>query len=105
MENSLCKCASTKKLFKTSRKNLHVKKKSFKPVFADPLRVQKHRVSSVVRDPVAASFVSEPRESKTTISYKGLTEVLTNRSLGATFDLLKLTNINKSKTREKLQRD
>ena len=64
----LCKCAGTDKLLRTKRKNLHVKKESFKPVFADPLRVQKHRVSSAFHDPVAASFASEPRESKIIIS-------------------------------------
>ena len=69
MENSLCQCASTKKPLKTSRKNSYVEKKSFKPVFADPLHVQKHRVSSAVHDPAAASFASEPREPRIKISY------------------------------------
>ena len=37
------------------------------PVFVDPLLVQKRRVSSDVRDPAVASFVSKPEKEKYTL--------------------------------------
>ena len=88
-ENSVL--ALSKKLLKTSRTCLKVKKKT-SPVFADPLRVQKHQVSSVVHDLVVASFVSEPRKSKITISYKRLS--VDSQKSKCLFTLLIIKDIN-----------
>ena len=103
MENFLCNCASTKKLLKTSRKNFTLRKRvlnlSLQILYA--FKSIEFQVSFMIQ--LQHHLLQSLENQKSQLAIKDFP--LNNRSLGATFDLLKLMNINKSKTREKLPLD